>query len=207
MENIDVIFYINLESRVDRKEHFLNEISKLCRDVSKIVRIEAVKNNNGALGCAMSHCKALEMFIENQHWDTCIIFEDDFTFYKSEIDYNNNKMMTLFNKFPNWDCCLLAAGVTGLKLKDTSCDAIKKVISAQTTSGYCVTRQFAPTLLKNFCEAKDDMTKNGKRHTNHIDQHWKLLQPFSNWYAIDPLLGHQYENYSDIEKKTIKYGC
>ena len=46
MESIDVIFYINLSHRTDRKEHFLSEIKKLCTDETKIVRIDAVHLNH-----------------------------------------------------------------------------------------------------------------------------------------------------------------
>ncbi len=88
MEQIDVIFYINLEQRTDRKEHFLQEMKKFCVDESKIVRIDAVYNAIGALGCTKSHIKALEQFMENPAWKTCIVFEDDFTFYNTSVEHN-----------------------------------------------------------------------------------------------------------------------
>ena len=74
MEHIDVIFYINLEDRLDRKEHFLNEIRRLCLDEEKVIRIDAVKEKNGALGCTKSHIKTLELFMSNDAWNTCIVF-------------------------------------------------------------------------------------------------------------------------------------
>jgi len=78
MEYIDAILYINLEHRKDRNEHILNEIHKICTDNSKIHRIDAIKNDNGALGCGLSHIKALEYAVKNE-WKTVLILEDDFT--------------------------------------------------------------------------------------------------------------------------------
>jgi hypothetical protein len=59
MDYIDAVFYINLESRVDRKDHFLQEVQKLT-DRSKVHRINAVRDANGALGCTLSHIKTLK---------------------------------------------------------------------------------------------------------------------------------------------------
>ena len=50
MEFVDVIFYINLQSRPDRNQHFLKEITKLYEEKTKIVRIDAIYHENGAIG-------------------------------------------------------------------------------------------------------------------------------------------------------------
>lgn len=206
MECIDTVFYINLESRPDRNNHLLQEVQKLC-DIGKVHRINAIQNTNGALGCTMSHIKTLEIFLANPEWKTCIVLEDDFTFRSSDREHNNTILKLVFQNFPDWDCCMLAAGRHGLQVRNTPHTQIKKVFSAQTSSGYCVTRKFAPTLLANLKESRDDMITNGRTHNNCLDQHWKKLQPTSNWYVIYPTLGYQYGNYSDIEEGFTNYGC
>jgi glycosyl transferase family 25 len=206
MEYIDAVFYINLESRPDRKDHLLHEVQKLC-DSTKLHRIDAVWHKNGALGCTLSHIKTLETFLENTDWNTCIVLEDDYTFRSSDLQHNNHLLRTVFENFPEWDCCMLAAGRHGLLAKNTADDHIKKVVSAQTSSGYCVTRKFAPTLLANLRESRDSMITRGRCHDNCLDQHWKKIQPKSNWYLIYPTLGYQYGNYSDIEEGFTNYGC
>ena len=42
-----------------------DELHKICTDDSKIHRIDAIKNDNGALGCGLSHIKALEYALKN----------------------------------------------------------------------------------------------------------------------------------------------
>jgi glycosyl transferase family 25 len=206
MEYIDAVFYINLASRPDRNDHLLDEVQKVC-DTAKVQRIDAVKNKNGALGCTLSHIKTLETFLENTEWNTCMIFEDDFTFRSSDREHNNTLLRSVFQNFPDWDCCMLSAGVHGLKVWSTPHTQIKKVLSAQTSSGYCVTRKFAPSLLANLKESRDSIIKIGKVPANCLDQYWKKIQPHCNWYLIYPTLGYQYGNYSDIEQGFANYGC
>jgi len=62
MNHIDAIFYINLETRPDRKEHFLSEIQKLTSDMSKVHRFNAISHTSGLIGCVMSHINILEEF-------------------------------------------------------------------------------------------------------------------------------------------------
>jgi len=206
MNHIDVVFYINLASRADRNTHFLQEIPKLSYN-TPVQRIDAVYNSNGALGCTLSHIKTLETFLENPEWKTCVIFEDDFTFRSSDLDDNNDALERVFKTFPDWDCCMLSAGSHDLKFWNTEVETVKKVHSAQTTSGYCVTKTFAPTLLNNYRESRDLMIRNGRMHENCLDQYWKKLQPTSHWYLVFPALGYQYHNYSDIEERVVGYGC
>ena len=80
MENIDCVYYINLDHRLDRKESIEKELDKLGVPAEKRVRIPGIYNKNfGILGCGLSHKKALETFVASNH-KTCLLFEDDFQF-------------------------------------------------------------------------------------------------------------------------------
>jgi len=195
---IDAILYINLKHRTDRNKHILNEIHKICKDNSKIHRIDAIKNYNGALGASLSHIKALEFALQNE-WKTVLILEDDFTFKSNNI---NEKIKLLFEH--NFDVGLLSHNF--LKYSDINND-IKKVLYSQTASAYIIKNYYIQTLLQNMRESMNDMKMNGKRHENCLDIHWAKLQPIHNWYAIFPAIGFQYDNYSDIEKMYVNYGC
>jgi glycosyl transferase, family 25 len=207
MEHIDAIFYINLDGRPDRKEHFLHEIPKLCKDMTKIHRITAIYDQIGAIGCSKSHILTLETFLVNPEWKTCIIFEDDFTFHNQDTSYNNQILTTCIQQFPQWDCIMLSISKWNKTLENTHIDNIKRVIEGQTASGYIITRHFAPVLLKILKEGRDKLieTKNFPLYVN--DQFWKRLQPIYNWYVPDPSLGYQYANFSDIEQTDVKYEC
>ena len=54
--HIDIIYYINLDHREDRKTQFLQEMAKAGVPPDKIVRISAVpKPGQGDWGCSLSH--------------------------------------------------------------------------------------------------------------------------------------------------------
>ena len=208
IDYIDAILYINLEHRHDRNEHCLNEIRKIDPLLTKTHRIDAVYNkSNGALGCTLSHIKALQLFLDNPTWNTCIIFEDDFTFTSSDIDYINNSLLYLFDNSPDFDILLLGVGCTDFKTLPTKSSYINKVESSQTASGYLLTKKYANTLLSNFITASNNMMELGWNSKWCHDQYWKQLMPVAKWYALKNRIGYQYGNYSDIEKTFADYKC
>ena len=205
MESIDAILYINLAHRIDRKEHILFELEKCGVDSSKIHRIDAVHRMPGALGCGLSHIKALTEAFSHSEWNTILILEDDFTF-RSDSEMNN-KIKQLCTSHTYFDVGLLSYNPEFVKYRDTNIPSIKKIIYSQTTSAYIIRRHYIPTLLQNMKAATYDMERFGKRHENCIDIHWAKLQPSGHWYSIFPAIGYQYDNYSDIEQRITSYGC
>lgn len=204
MEHIDAILYINLAHRINRKEHILLELAKWGVDSSKIHRIDAVHRTPGALGCGLSHIKALTEAFSHPEWNTVLVLEDDFTFRSLDIDRQIKK---LFIHQPSFDIGLLSYNPEFVKYEDTDIPSIKKILYSQTTSSYLIRRHYIPTLLQNMKGATYDMERFGKRHENCIDIHWTKLQPSGYWYAIVPALGYQYDNYSDIEYRITSYSC
>ena len=204
MESIDAILYINLSNRTDRNDHILFELQKWGVDSSKIHRIDAVKKTPGALGCGLSHIKALTEAFSHTEWNTVLILEDDFTFRPdSEM---NDKIKQLCTSHP-FDVGLLSYNSEYIKYTDTIIPSIKRIQYSQTTSSYLIRRHYIPTLLQNMKAATYDMERFGKRHENCIDIHWTKLQPSGQWYGIFPAIGYQYDNYSDIENRVTSYGC
>lgn len=204
MQHIDAILYINLAYRTDRNDHIKEECDKICKDITKIHRIDAIKHNEGALGCGLSHIKALKYAQSHPEWNTILILEDDFTFKDDDIE---NKLNHLFKTIPHFDVTLLSYNHDKIEYTNTSHESIKKVQYSQTTSSYIISRQYIPTLLQNMTESTSNMQLYGKQHKNCVDIYWTKLQPIGNWYALFPAIGYQYDNYSDIEKRITKYGC
>ena len=204
MNSVDVIFYINLASREDRKTHFLEQIKALTDDMSKVVRIEAIYDPMGALGCTKSHIKALETFMENPAWKTCIVFEDDFTFYDSCQTTNNSLLHKFFINFDTWDMLLLSSNQKS-KPTLTEIPGIEKVISSQTTSGYLTHKDVAQKIIDNFKEGAELLANSGNKPMYALDIFWNKLGLVR--YAFLPNMGYQYACVSDIEQKFVDYGC
>ena len=198
IENIKHAFYINLESRTDRKEHVEKQLANLGIQAN---RFNAIKLTNGAIGCSMSHLKCLEIAKQN-NWDHILIVEDDIFFLKPELFKNQlNKFLKKHSKF---DVVLIAGNnMPPYQKIDDSC---VKVYRCQTTTGYIVKKHYYDTLIANIREGIQNLMKNTDQHILYaIDKYWFKLQERDNWYLITPLTVTQREDYSDIEKRHTNY--
>jgi glycosyl transferase family 25 len=191
-------YYINLLSRLDRKNHVEKQLERIG---IRSTRFNAIKLENGALGCSMSHLKCLEN-AKKLGLPHILIVEDDITFLKPEL------FIKQFNYFLQhhsvWDVAIISGNNAPPYLNiDHSC---VKVQRCQTTTGYLVKSHYYDTLIQNFKEGINLLLKNPKQHRQYaIDKYWFSLQQKDKWYLIIPLSVVQREDYSDIEKRSTNY--
>ena len=76
LERCDVV-YINLAHRVDRREHFQQQMRQIA--VDRYVRLDGVLATPGSLGCAISHAQALSSHYPRED-RMLVVCEDDATF-------------------------------------------------------------------------------------------------------------------------------
>ena len=192
--NFDMICYVNLEHRKDRLEHITKELSKTNIDENKINRIEGVYLKDfPTLGCAKSHCLALEQFLNSsEDIKNCLILEDDFEFTQ-EQDSVNHLVNQVFNELDYFDLLMISSNT----------------LREREVLGYVVSRKFAPVLLENFKESVEGLESNyGVVNGSYcVDMNMKKLQPISEWYCLKPKIGKQMESFSDNENKIVDYGC
>jgi len=198
IENINNVFYINLESRVDRKQHVEEQLSKIGFSYT---RFNAIKLKDGAVGCSISHLKCLEMARRN-NWDHIMIVEDDILFLNPELF--KNQLNKFLKNHKTFDVLLIAGNnMPPYQKIDDSC---VKVYRCQTTTGYIVQRHYYDTLINNIREGVRKLMNNPVLHHQYaIDKYWFKLQEKDNWYLITPLTVTQREDYSDIEKRHTNY--
>ena len=158
----------------------------------------------GALGCTKSHIKALETFIANPAWKTCIVFEDDFTFYDSSQANNNTLLHKFFIHFTDWDMLLLASN-QHINPTPTEVPRVNKVNKSQTASGYLTHKDVAQKILDNFKESAKLLEISGNKPLHALDMYWEKLGLVR--YSFTPNMGYQYASMSDIENKHVDYGC
>ena len=207
--NFDVLYYVNIAHRTDRKQHLLKELSKTDIDQNKINRIDAVYIPEfGALGCTKSHINTLEQFLQtSDDIQNCLIIEDDFKFkehikHTDEITYLDD----FFQKKIDYDVLVISGNLYAGQR--TNLPYLVKVQDVQCTSGYCVTKRYATKLLENFKECAALLENAGNRvHDLCIDIYWKRLQKTDKWFAMNPMIAEQMMSYSDVECITVHYGC
>ena len=200
LEDIKHAFYINLDHRTDRKEHVTEQLTNL--GLPSFERFNAIKMENGAIGCSMSHLKILQTAVQN-NWDHVLIVEDDITFLNPEL-FKANFETFLQRNGNNWDVILLAGN--NMPPYDTVDDVCIKVKRCQTTTGYLVNGHYIKKLMENVKMGLTQLMYKPASHAMYaIDKFWFVLQAVDRWYLIIPPTVVQREDYSDIEKKRINY--
>ena len=195
------MYYINLAHRTDRRAETEAELAALgWTDVA--VRVEAVHvPERGALGCLRSHICALRQFVEDPAEPaTAVIMEDDCIF---RPDCLVQIRQFLEEHGPaDWDVLMLASNTLAAA---TYKSYAMKVLNAQTTAAYALTRSFAKGLLK-FWERTTPMFHNPSIAYPHCDMTWKVLQAQNRWFCLEPKAAIQRAGYSDIERRHTNYG-
>lgn len=205
---IDKVYYINLDTRPDRREQIEDVLKSLEIPTHKIKRVSGiVDKRHGAIGCTKSHISCIEDFIKSGK-EIALILEDDFVY--SDKQECIESIRYFFSLSIPFDMVSLTKDDTS---KATAWKGIHRVANIRTTAAYIVHRGFAQKLLENMKEGLCGLEGSyfeGKRTINSmycIDTHWKKLQTKnSRWYCFSKPIGLQRESYSDILGKVVFYG-
>jgi GR25 family glycosyltransferase involved in LPS biosynthesis len=200
IKDIKNIFYINLDYRCDRRNHFETEIKKLDLDVVAN-RFNAIKHACGAVGCSMSHL-ALLKYAKHHNLDHVLIMEDDIMFLNPEIF--TNSINNFLSSDTDFDVLLISGNNMGdYNRIDEFCVRITK---CQTTTGYLVKNHYYDKLIENVEQGINNLLQNFNRLNDFaIDQYWGNLQKIDKWYLLTPLTVTQRPDYSDIERRHTNY--
>lgn len=206
MRNLDGVchaLYINLESRSDRKEHVETQLNALKIGMRNLnfERFNAIKNENGAIGCSMSHLSCIKL-AKARNWDHVLVCEDDILFTNVPL------FLKQLNKFlatvSNWDVVLLAGN--NIPPFQVINDACIRISNCQTTTAYIVRRHYYDKLIYNYREGINLLMRNPTHKIHYaIDRYWFQLQRQGKWFLITPLSVVQREDYSDIEERVTNY--
>ena len=185
------IFYINLEHRTDRRAEIEGELDKMGLAHS-FERFPAIRHETiGGVGCGRSHIEVLKLAKEHGY-KQILVLEDEFMFTVDKHEFEQG--LAQLSSIP-FDVCLLSYNLQGSR--ETEYPFLKKVLEAQTTSGYIINSHYYDALIQVFSDAVI-----GFEHTNYhwiyaIDVAWKTLQSRDTWYCVSPRLGKQRPSYSD----------
>jgi glycosyl transferase family 25 len=193
----DAVFYINLESRVDRKHQIENELQNLNL---KYERFNAIYDSFGIVGCTKSHLEVIKIAKERK-LKNVLIFEDDFQLLVTNEEFWN-QINKFFKKNIDYDIVMLSYNM--MKSEEYDADLLK-VFDAQTASGYIVNENMYDKLIKVWEEALPLLASTGKHWIYANDQIWKTLQPQNNWFAFKKRLGKQRASFSNLANAFVDY--
>lgn len=182
------IIYINLDTRVDRKDRVEKELSIFNKN--KVHRMPAIQMpDNPILGCALSHLNALK-YARDKKWNQVLILEDD-AIWKDVI--NGVPLLEKLLK-NNFDVIMLG-GTYATYNKETY-----RVNWAQSAHAYLVKRAYYDKIIKTI---EDITSKDGT--DKNVDIIYTGLQKVDNWYIIKPALMIQDKGKSNIQKANVNY--
>ena len=209
-------FYINLKHRKDRYDNVQKQMKWWPKN--KLIRIDAIKHEDGVLGCGLSHIKALKHAkkIANSHNQSYVlILEDDFKWKFDEIKTKNILNNTMqFNI--DWNVItLITCSSCGVKIENTD-NILRKVTNSGSAAGYIVKTNYIDKIIDNFeniisIRVKNNINKNNPQYdrehndrSTQIDQEWKKLQLTDDWYITNPTLIRIINGPSNIYENNIQ---
>jgi len=196
--------FINLDSRIDRREHFENTIK--CNPLfSNIERISAIECEDRALGCSLSHITALSLY-DNTEEPFIAVFEDDFMILEKEnlenfmVDFENVKDLS------DWQVIVLTPRGSTIESSDImNISNFRRIIDHQTATGYIVKKEFISLLIQNMKEAIQLQQEGVGKYISATDQYWKPLQEIYPFYYYSKIFAGQLPGWSNIENQQVDY--
>lgn len=198
-EFIDKILFINLEFRKDRLEELQKEMERINIPKEKIIRIDAIYNPLGALGCTKSHMKAIE-YAKNNHYKTVWILEDDVNFIVNNESINKNMRYIKDFLQAQKDSIILLSGNT-IKVSEYN-NVLYKAINVLTTSSYIVTESKYDELLKILRESENILETTRNIELGSCDVVWNKIE---NRYLLKERICYQRDSFSNVINKNCSY--
>jgi GR25 family glycosyltransferase involved in LPS biosynthesis len=187
MRHIDAILYINYKK--ENSGIIKNEIMKIDPKLSRTLKIDAVENKIPALGTTQSHILALQEFVKNTAWNTCLILEDDFYFNDENTSLIHSTINYFMSTVKNYDMLCLCANEDNSQTQDTDYAFINKIQTTTNKSAYIVTRKYLFKLIGNLMKSSILIKKEGFKEEYAFENFWEKLSVSDNWYSFSEPLG------------------
>jgi len=200
MNNIDKIFFINLDRRPDRLKQFMDQYKHFNFDPEKLERFSAISiEDNPTLGCHFSHLQVIKI-ARQRNYKNVLIFEDDFMFL-IEPEHFYQKLKDFFSLNLDFSVLMLAY----FHHNETRInDLVSSTSNASNAAGYLVNHSCYDELIEKL-EYGLEMLENTGEHWNYVnDQIWKKLQG-DKWLIFNERVGKQRPSYSDLSKQFVDY--
>lgn len=192
------IFYINLKHRLDRKSKIEREFKRI--GVSHAVRFDAIKNSNGALGCAQSHHALLNCYDVNRK-KLLMICEDDCEFTADRLYID--ELLKEFVSNQQYDVlCLAYNHRNSMQLNQR----LKFTSDTQTTACYILKPHMVSEMLAVAEDSVSRLIQGQPKNKAAIDVVWKKLQKSYVFVLPTKRIARQFASYSDVEKVSVEYG-
>lgn len=198
------IIYLNLDERLDRKEHIEKQLKDL--GMNDFERFSAIKRNPGWEGHTLSFVAILEKAI-NEKYEQLLIVEDDMLI--EDIPKFKDSMKSFEENIKNNFDVLLLGGNNQGSLKEKA-EYYCKITKTFAGAAYLVNKHYYKTFLDRLMISKKFIMEHPGVRMDHVyasDVIMNKIQAEDNWYLIFPHGAVQLPGYSDILKRNVDYSC
>lgn len=183
------IFYINLDSRLDRRNETIKEFQKYgigaVRVPGVVYRGFGNKHRDACFGNHLAHANCLEIAKRN-NLPCCLIFEDDVEFFEEAVE---NLSQAIIELPKDWDMFYLGANMDRFSAYQIS-DHIARLEGAFATHAYAVKDCLYDKLI--------ELNRNKEIVHNDV-AYAEQIMPKYNCYISIPLIAGQRKSFSDIQ--------
>jgi glycosyl transferase family 25 len=200
-QNLDAIFYINLDKRDDRKSEMEEELKKMNLVAERFSAIEHPPPN-GIVGCGKSHLAVIKLAKE-RGYKNVLILEDDFVFIVDKMEFEKS-LTELFDSNVGFDVCFISYNL--LEEQESNVSFLKRAKFSNTASGYIVNAHYYDAIINLYEWSVPLLESTGQHWIYANDQVWRDLQEKDKWYCMVQRLGIQSDGFSDNSQKFIARG-
>ena len=182
-EIFPISYYVNLDSRIDRK-------GSVEKEFAKIGYVSTRHSARKEVTTTISHLEILKKALDLK--ENILIFEDDAEFLDDDLQY----LDVILNELSNieWDMFYLGGNL--LRPAFQTSEHLARLSHCYSAHAYGVNKNFVPILA-------DIVEHNTKQIIDVI--YGDYVIPNSRAYISIPMLCIQAESYSDILKRNIDY--
>lgn len=189
---------INLDSRKDRLEDIRLEFDRMG---IPLLRLPATQHENGGIGCALSHLRAIER-MEDQK-EPVFIVEDDAQFMQPRNYVDEVVQEFLENPALDVLCLGFKSPCKGIRVGRN----LRISVKLSTTVAYMAKPAALTRLKASFQESVSNLSEGLPWHRNALDVLWQETQLSELIFSIpDKKCVRQKASFSDIEGKFVDYG-
>lgn len=203
MDHIDVVIYINLDHRTDRRAEFEAECRRIGIPEEKVIRFPAIKTDPSiaGVGCSRSHAAVLQ-YAHDQGFKNALICEDDCNFHADPAVFHE-RLARFFNELGpcgQWDAIQLAHMVYESTPYN---DYLSVARRASNAACYLVNAHMFEPLSKTIADSAEQLERTGQHWIYQNDVAWCQYMPAGRWYLFTEKLAYQRPSYSDLSHTYV----
>ena len=203
--NLDKIYILNLEERVDRYIETMCELCRVNAPLDKVYHYKAKKTPSDGgpyVGATQNHIDVMNDMVNNGYRNS-LILEDDIVF-SPNVSQVKKDITEFFENDYLYDICFLSA--SRFHKKEPHNDLlIKSKQICTTSSAYFLSNKTVHSVRDCVIEGMDLLKKTNNSNLYCIDRYWSKLQKDNKVFIFKRKMAYQRPNYSNLKGTVAAY--